>query len=62
MVTTITNVRIFDGGVITDVGAPAKPGATLVDGAGATLLPGLIDAHVGPLAVARTGLASVLRS
>lgn len=58
----ITNAKVFDGealiaadtvsvvdGVITEVGghAPAAD-ATVVDGAGGTLLPGLIDAHVHP--------------
>jgi imidazolonepropionase-like amidohydrolase len=58
---TFTNVRIFDGrevvacthlrvvhgriDAIGDVGV-ARPGDELVDGSGATLLPGLIDAHV----------------
>ncbi len=37
---------VFDGGVITAVGGPVPAGATVVDGAGATVLPGLIDAHV----------------
>ncbi|HMC61081.1 MAG TPA: amidohydrolase family protein [Candidatus Solibacter sp.] len=56
----IEHVRVFDGtrvltdtsvlvegGVIRSVGAnPARPaGATVVDGTGKTLLPGLIDAH-----------------
>jgi imidazolonepropionase-like amidohydrolase len=56
----ITNVRVFDGvkvlpkatvviaaGKIRAVGAAVKPpaGATVVDGSGATLLPGLIDSH-----------------
>ncbi len=59
-VTVVTNVRVFDGertiertnvvfrdGTILDVddGYRPPPGATVVDGAGKTLLPGLIDAH-----------------
>ena len=57
MVTSLTNVRVFDG---QKLGAPttvvingetiasvgAAPTGTVVDGAGAALLPGLIDAHV----------------
>jgi imidazolonepropionase-like amidohydrolase len=59
MTTAITNVRIFDGHdvigersvvlegeLITAVGEPIPPNATVVDGNGATLLPGLIDSHV----------------
>ena len=59
MTTAITNVRVFDGvdvvtertvvvdgGLIGAVGGPVPSGATVVDGAGATLLPGLIDSHV----------------
>lgn len=59
MTTAITNVRIFDGEDviserivvlegerITAVGEPVPSGATVVDGGGATLLPGLIDSHV----------------
>lgn len=59
MSTAITGVRIFDGvevvaarsvviddGVIVSVGGVAPPDAEVVDGEGATLLPGLIDAHV----------------
>jgi imidazolonepropionase-like amidohydrolase len=56
----ITNVRVFDGSGrppvaadvavdgprITAVGeAPAPPGAAVIDGAGATLLPGLVEPH-----------------
>jgi hypothetical protein len=59
-VTAIRNVRLFDGrtvlpsatvvfsnGLITAAGASAKvpDGATVIDGSGKTLLPGLIDAH-----------------
>jgi imidazolonepropionase-like amidohydrolase len=58
----ITNTKVFDGevlidadtvicvdGVIEDVGhAPPPPDATVIDGRGGTLLPGLIDAHVHP--------------
>lgn len=59
MTTAITNVRIFDGqdvigersvvlegGLITAVGGPMPADAIVVDGNGATLLPGLIDSHV----------------
>ncbi len=59
MSTAITNVRIFDGDAvlanrtvvvqgerITGIGGPVPTGATVVDGAGSTLLPGLIDSHV----------------
>jgi imidazolonepropionase-like amidohydrolase len=58
-VTAITGARVFDGektlGVITvliadgriaRLGGDAPDGAETVDGSGATLLPGLIDAHV----------------
>lgn len=57
--TAITGAQVFDGekplgvctvviegGRIVQVGGEAPPGAEVVDGAGATLLPGLIDAHV----------------
>lgn len=57
--TAITNVRIFDGEGISDahtvvlhgahiqaLGGDAPAGATVVDASGATLMPGLIDAHV----------------
>jgi imidazolonepropionase-like amidohydrolase len=37
---------VLDGAVIGSVGGDVPPGAREVDGAGATLLPGLIDAHV----------------
>jgi imidazolonepropionase-like amidohydrolase len=53
--TVITNVRVFDGtsrSAPTDVAldggvvvASTPPGATVVDGLGGTLLPGLIDTH-----------------
>ncbi len=59
MITAITDVRVFDGTTVLDVdtvvvedrtivglGGAAPAAATVVDGAGATLLPGLIDAHV----------------
>jgi imidazolonepropionase-like amidohydrolase len=54
----ISNVRLFDGervtprttvvvkdGLIASVGGAAPQGAEIVDGAGKTLVPGLIDAH-----------------
>lgn len=57
--TAISHVRVFDGETVTEdttvvidgpaiirVGAPVPEGATVVDGTGATLLPGLMDAHV----------------
>ncbi|RFA12108.1 imidazolonepropionase [Subtercola boreus] len=56
--TSITNVRIFDGDTVLpartitlegptihSIGGPAPEGATIIDGNGGTLLPGLIDAH-----------------
>ena len=59
MVTAVTNARVFDGeevigspvvtmdgGVIREIGDTVPPGATVVDGTGATLVPGLIDSHV----------------
>ena len=59
MVTAIINARIFDGERILDartvvikhtticgVGDAAPCGASIVDACGATLMPGLIDAHV----------------
>ena len=59
--TAITNAQIFDGekavgvrtvvidgGRIARVGGDAPEGSEIVDGSGATLLPGLIDAHVHP--------------
>jgi imidazolonepropionase-like amidohydrolase len=59
MITAITNVRVFDGEhvlenetVVIDgphiiaIGGTVPSGAAIVDGEGATLLPGLIDAHV----------------
>ncbi len=58
MTTTITNARVFDGERLLDehtvvidgahvgaVGGPVPSGSTVVDAHGATLLPGLIDAH-----------------
>jgi imidazolonepropionase-like amidohydrolase len=58
-VTAITNVQVFDGESVSEahtvvlngahiqaLGSRALAGATIVDGAGATLMPGLIDAHV----------------
>lgn len=58
MTTTITNARIFDGERLLDehtvvidgahivaVGGAAPPRGAVVDARGATLLPGLIDAH-----------------
>jgi imidazolonepropionase-like amidohydrolase len=43
---------VFEGGRITAVGSKAKApaGAEVIDGAGKTLLPGLIDAHVHVIA------------
>jgi imidazolonepropionase-like amidohydrolase len=59
MITAITNARIFDGERVIDdhivvidgahihaVGGVVPVGATVVDAHGATLVPGLIDAHV----------------
>lgn len=37
---------VLDGAGIAAVGGPVPPGATVVDAAGGTLLPGLIDSHV----------------
>jgi imidazolonepropionase-like amidohydrolase len=58
-ITAITNVRIFDGERVIDkksvviigakiqaVGGKVPIGATVIDGHGATLMPGLIDSHV----------------
>lgn len=58
-VTAITGARVFDGektlgvttvlvdgGRIARIGGDAPAGAEIVDGSGATLLPGLLDAHV----------------
>src|SRR5689334_1706022 len=58
-VTAITGARVFDGentlgvttvlvadGRIARIGGDAPCGARIVEGIGATLLPGLIDAHV----------------
>ena len=60
-ITTITNVRVFDGECVLNkltvtikgkkvinVGGPAPAGAEIIDGKGCTLLPGLIDAHSHP--------------
>jgi cytosine/adenosine deaminase-related metal-dependent hydrolase len=57
--TAITSVRVFDGEnihpattvvisgtTISGVGGIVPDGATVVDGKGCTLLPGLIDSHV----------------
>ncbi|OZJ06370.1 hypothetical protein BZG36_00754 [Bifiguratus adelaidae] len=58
MATAITNVRVFDGdkviqnqtvlipGHIIAIGGIVPEGADVINGEGATLLPGLIDAHV----------------
>ena len=59
MATAIVNARIFDGRTVLDtqtividgvqisaVGGEPPAGAEIIDAAGATLLPGLIDAHV----------------
>ena len=58
-ITAITHARLFDGetvrenqtvvidgSIIQSVGGPIPEGAEIIDGTGATLLPGLIDAHV----------------
>jgi imidazolonepropionase-like amidohydrolase len=58
-ITAITHVRLFDGATVSEdqtvvidgativaVGGLAPEGADIVDATGATLLPGLIDAHV----------------
>lgn len=58
---TITNARVFDGetvldadtvtianGVIAGIGQPPPGGPRIIEGGGATLLPGLIDAHAHP--------------
>ncbi|MDX8050853.1 amidohydrolase family protein [Lentzea sp. BCCO 10_0798] len=65
--TTITGARVFDGektlgvttvsledGKIVRIGGEVPAGSDVVDGTGATLLPGLIDAHVhtGPESLA----------
>jgi imidazolonepropionase-like amidohydrolase len=70
-VTAITGARVFDGektlgvttvlvedGRIARIGAGVPDGAEVVDGGGATLLPGLIDAHVH---TSRDALALALR-
>jgi imidazolonepropionase-like amidohydrolase len=59
MKTAITNVRVFDGEAVVDrtsvlfdadrilaVGGPVPRDAQVIEAAGATVLPGLIDAHV----------------
>jgi imidazolonepropionase-like amidohydrolase len=59
MITAVTGARVFDGDQVIEartvvidgasiaaVGGPVPPGAALVDAAGGTLLPGLIDSHV----------------
>ncbi len=59
MITAITNARVFDGERVLDgqtvvidgahiraVGGEVPTGAAVVDARGATLMPGLIDAHV----------------
>ncbi|MFK0181851.1 amidohydrolase family protein [Streptomyces xanthochromogenes] len=69
--TAITGAQVFDGekplgvtavviegGRIVQVGGEAPTGAEIVDGSGATLLPGLIDAHVH---TGRDSLALALR-
>ena len=71
MTTAIVNARIFDGErvlretsvtidgrTIAAIGGPIADGADIVDATGATLLPGLIDAHVHTSAEA---LANALR-
>ncbi|GAA4377025.1 amidohydrolase family protein [Actinomadura verrucosospora] len=70
-VTAVTGAQVFDGentlgvttvlvedGRIARVGGDVPEGAEIVDGAGATLLPGLIDAHVH---TSRESLALALR-
>ncbi|MET9501944.1 amidohydrolase family protein [Streptomyces sp. NPDC006622] len=70
-VTAITGARVFDGektlgvttvlvdgGRIARIGGDVPDGAEVVDGSGATLLPGLIDAHVH---TGRDALALALR-
>ncbi|MGW7488277.1 amidohydrolase family protein [Streptomyces sp. NPDC054786] len=70
-VTAIAGARVFDGekplgvttvlvegGHIARIGGDAPAGAEIVDGSGATLLPGLIDAHVH---TSRDALALALR-
>jgi hypothetical protein len=41
----VTDVRVHDN-TIAAVGGPLPPDIEVIDGTGATLLPGLIDAHV----------------
>src|SRR4051794_20279192 len=70
-VTAVTGTRVFDGektlgvttvlvedGRIARVGGDVPADAEIVDGGGATLLPGLIDAHVH---TSRESLALALR-
>ncbi len=63
--TTGVQTVVIDGGRIARVGGDAPQGSEIVDGSGATLLPGLIDAHVhsapGSLALAlRFGVTTEL--
>ena len=71
MLTTITHARLFDGenvleadtvtledDRIIDVGGPTPRGADVLDARGATLLPGLVDAHVH---TSEAALAQALR-
>ena len=71
MITAITHARLFDGervldpttvtlegDRIVDVGGPVPSAAEVVDGRGATILPGLIDAHVH---TSRPALTQALR-
>ncbi|MER8160880.1 amidohydrolase family protein [Streptomyces sp. NPDC094472] len=63
--TTGVRTVVIDGGRIARVGGDAPQGSEIVDGSGATLLPGLIDAHVhsapGSLALAlRFGVTTEL--
>lgn len=44
--TTEDQTVVIEGSTIRSVGEPAPAGATIIDASGATLLPGLIDAHV----------------
>ncbi|MFH9748511.1 amidohydrolase family protein [Streptomyces anulatus] len=63
--TTGVQTVVIDGGRLARVGGDAPQGSEIVDGSGATLLPGLIDAHVhsapGSLALAlRFGVTTEL--